>query len=62
MKRGTGRRKSDRGRGDRVCVCACVGGVVEGRNVWNSNCVIASEQTLVLPFIPQAARRLSPLR
>lgn len=26
-----------------------------GRNVWNPNCVIAPEQTLVLPVIPQAA-------
>lgn len=33
------------------------GGVecVRGRNVWNPNCVIAPEQTLVLPVIPQAA-------
>lgn len=25
------------------------------RNVWNPNCVIAPEQTLVLPVIPQTA-------
>lgn len=30
------------------CVC-------RERNVWNPNCVIAAEQTLVLPVIPQTA-------
>lgn len=53
VKRGTGsgvKRKSDRGRGR----WWREGGEGEGgsqreENVWNSNCVIAPEQTLVLP-------------
>lgn len=34
----------------RACVC-----VEGGSNVWNPNCVMAPEQTLVLPVVPQAA-------
>lgn len=30
-------------------------GMCGDRNVWNPNCVIAPEQTLVLPVIPQTA-------
>lgn len=37
-----------RGRPEVKCDCG-------ERNVWNPNCVIAAEQTLVLPVIPQTA-------
>ena len=33
----------------------CMLSVCGERNVWNPNCVIAPEQTLVLPVIPQTA-------
>lgn len=54
---GKRRRKGGKWRGGRrrqeggpevECVC-------RERNVWNPNCVIAAEQTLVLPVIPQTA-------